>query len=129
MYYVTKNFTVSTSRLIEILETNSFKITSDESGVFIYDSIYTENTYCPYSLIKQLLVKAKNPIYLYYLDIMMKNQEDSFDSKFASKALDTKITSAKELIDRLLYYKSIVHCCTKLSRVKRTIKSFTPIEY
>ena len=123
MYHATNNLRVSTPVLIQILESNSFKITSDESGVFIYDSIYKENIYCPYTLIKQSLNRTQNKEYLYYLAITTEKDQD-FDNKLAYDFLKIKIESAKELIDTLLYYKSIVYCCTKLSRVRDTVRTY-----
>lgn len=125
MYIASNNLTVSTPVLIQILEQNSLRITSDELGVFVYDSLYKEQIYCPYQLVKDYLIRQRNPIYKYYLGVIAgKSNPDDFDKSYASKALQIEVNSAKELIDLLLYYKAIVYCSHKLSRVRRLVGEY-----
>lgn len=125
MYHATAALRVSTPVLIQILEEHSFRITSDELGVFIYDSLYKEQQYCPYNLIRQYLVRTGNKVYTLCLELIENPVELPFDKNYAKQLMDTEISSNKEMLERFLYYKAIVYCASRLSRVKRLVSEHT----
>ncbi len=129
MYIINSNLKVSTPLLIEILETNSFSIKADESGVFIYDNIYKEQVYCPFEIAKTILTKTNSFVYKHYIKIITDNHKQLSSiinlTEFQINIIKNSIYSAEDLLDLLQYYTAIKYCTTKLSRVKRLVQEYT----